>query len=91
MSGIVTGALLAVARGAGETAPLLFTSFGSPYMEVNIFKPMGSLPQTIFNYATSPYADWHDLAWGAAFVLLVMVLVLNIVTKLVTSRWKIQF
>jgi phosphate transport system permease protein len=91
LSGIVTGALLAVARGAGETAPLLFTSFGSPYMEVNILKPMGSLPQTIFNYATSPYADWHDLAWGAAFVLLVMVLVLNIVTKLVTSRWKIQF
>jgi phosphate transport system permease protein len=91
LSGIVTGALLAVARGAGETAPLLFTSLGSPYMEVNVFKPMGSLPQTIFNYATSPYADWHDLAWGAAFGLLVMVLVLNIVTKLVTSRWKIQF
>jgi phosphate transport system permease protein len=91
LSGIVTGALLAVARGAGETAPLLFTSFGSPYMEVNIFKPLGSLPQTIFTYATSPYADWHDLAWGAAFVLLAMVLVLNIVTKLVTSRWKIQF
>jgi len=52
---------------------------------------MGSLPQIIFNYATSPYADWHDLAWGAAFVLLAIVLVLNIVTKLVTSRWKIQF
>ena len=91
MSGIVTGALLAVARGAGETAPLLFTSFGSPYMAVSIFKPMGSLPQTIFNYATSPYEEWHSLAWGAAFVLLVIVLVLNIVTKLVTSRWKIQF
>jgi phosphate transport system permease protein len=52
---------------------------------------MGSLPQTIFNYATSPYAEWHSLAWGAAFVLLVIVLALNIVTKLVTSRWKIQF
>jgi phosphate transport system permease protein len=91
LSGIVTGSLLAVARGAGETAPLLFTAFGSPYMEVNIFKPMGSLPQTIFVYATSPYADWHDLAWGAAFVLLVMVLLLNIVTKLVTARWKVQF
>jgi phosphate transport system permease protein len=91
LSGIVTGTLLAVARGAGETAPLLFTSFGSPYMVVNVFKPMGSLPQTIFNYATSPYEEWHSLAWGAAFVLLVIVLVLNIVTKLVTSRWKIQF
>jgi len=91
LSGIVTGTLLAVARGAGETAPLLFTSFGSPYMVVNVFKPMGSLPQTIFNYATSPYEEWHSLAWGAAFVLLVIVLVLNSVTKLVTSRWKIQF
>jgi phosphate transport system permease protein len=91
LSGIVTGSLLAVARGAGETAPLLFTSFGSPYMETSILKPMGSLPQTIFVYATSPYNDWHDLAWGAAFVLLVLVLVLNIVTKLVTSRWKVQF
>jgi len=91
MSGIVTGSLLAVARGAGETAPLLFTSFGSPYMSVNILKPIGSLPQTIFIYATSPYAEWHDLAWGASFVLLAIVLTLNIATKLVTSKWKIQF
>ncbi len=91
MSGIVTGVLLAVARGAGETAPLLFTAFGNPFMAVNIFKPMASLPQTIFNYATSPYPEWQSLAWGASFVLLVIVLTLNIVTKLVTSRWKIQF
>jgi phosphate transport system permease protein len=91
MSGIMTGILLAVARGAGETAPLLFTSFGNPFMTVNIFKPMASLPHTIFYYATSPYPEWQTLAWGAAFVLLVMVLTLNIVTKLVTSRWKIQF
>jgi phosphate transport system permease protein len=91
MSGVITGTLLAVARGAGETAPLLFTSFGSPYMVTSIFKPMGALPQTIFTYAISPYDEWHALAWGAAFVLLVIVLSLNIVTKLVTSRWKIQF
>lgn len=91
MSGIVTGILLAVARGAGETAPLLFTSFGSPFMGVNILKPMESLPHTIFYYATSPYPEWQSLAWGASFVLLVIILVLNIVTKLVTSRWKIQF
>jgi len=91
LSGIVTGSLLAVARGAGETAPLLFTSFGNPYMTANIFKPMSSLPQTIFYYATSPYPEWQSLAWGASFVLLVVVLALNIVTKLVTSRWKIQF
>jgi phosphate transport system permease protein len=91
MSGIITGILLAVARGAGETAPLLFTSFGNPFMTVNILKPMASLPHTIFYYATSPYPEWQTLAWGAAFVLLVIVLTLNIVTKLVTSRWKIQF
>jgi phosphate transport system permease protein len=90
-SGIVTGILLAVARGTGETAPLLFTSFGSPFMTVNLLKPMASLPQTIFYYATSPYPEWQSLAWGASFVLLVIVLVLNVVTKLVTSRWKIQF
>lgn len=91
LSGIVTGVLLAVARGAGETAPLLFTAFGSPFMTVNIFKPMESLPQTIFYYATSPYPEWQSLAWGASFVLLVIVLALNVVTKLVTSKWKIQF
>lgn len=91
MSGIVTGSLLAVARAAGETAPLLFTSFGSPYMSGNLLKPIGSLPQTIFVYATSPYAEWHDLAWGASFVLLVIVLALNLTTQLVTSRWKTQF
>ncbi|HET6451861.1 MAG TPA: phosphate ABC transporter permease PstA [Spirochaetia bacterium] len=91
MSGILTGVLLAVARGAGETAPLLFTAFGSPFMAANIFKPMESLPHTIFYYATSPYPEWQALAWGASFVLLVLVLALNVITKLVTSRWKIQF
>ncbi len=91
MSGIITGILLAVARGAGETAPLLFTAFGNPFMTVNIFKPMAALPHTIFYYATSPYPEWQALAWGASFVLLVLVLALNVVTKLVTSKWKIQF
>ncbi len=90
-SGIITGVLLGVARAAGETAPLLFTSFGSPYMVLGIFKPMASLPQTIFYYAISPYPEWQSLAWGASFVLLVVVLALNLVTRLVTSRWKIQF
>jgi phosphate transport system permease protein len=91
MSGIITGILLAVARGTGETAPLLFTAFGSPFMTADIFRPMSSLPQTIFTYATSPYPEWQSLAWGASFVLLVIVLTLNVATKLVTSRWKIQF
>jgi len=90
-TGIVTGVLLAIARAAGETAPLLFTALGSPFMTANIFKPMSSLPQVIYYYATSPYPEWQALAWGASFVLLVIVLALNIVTKLVTSRWKVQF
>jgi phosphate transport system permease protein len=91
MSGVITGILLAVARGAGETAPLLFTAFGSPFMAVNVLKPMESLPHTIFYYATSPYPEWQALAWGASFILLVLILALNVVTKLVTARWKTQF
>jgi phosphate transport system permease protein len=91
LSGILTGVLLAVARGAGESAPLLFTAFGSPYLSLNILKPVASLPLTIFNYATSPYPEWHALAWGASFVLLVFVLALNLATKLVSKRWKVQF
>lgn len=91
MSGIVSGILLSVARIAGETAPLLFTAFGSPFMNVNIFKPVSALPLVIFNYATSPYPQWHAIAWGASFVLVVFVLVLNLITKLVTRKWKVQF
>ena len=91
MSGIVTGILLSVARIAGETAPLLFTAFGNPFMEVNIFKPINSLPLLIFNYANSPYPEWHALAWGASFVLVVFILILNFTTKVVTKKWKVQF
>lgn len=90
-SGVISGIILAIARIAGETAPLLFTAFGNPYFSTNILKPMQSLPLLIFNYATSPYDDWHDLAWGAALVLLIWVLLLNIITKITTRRWKVQF
>jgi len=90
-SGVISGAILAVARIAGETAPLLFTAFGNPYFSTNILKPMQSLPLLIFNYATSPYDDWHNLAWGAALILLIWVLLLNIITKITTRRWKVQF
>ena len=90
-SGIVTGILMGVARIAGETAPLLFTAFGSPFMETHIFKPINSLPLLIFNYATSPYSEWHSLAWGASFVLVVLVLTLNFSAKLLTKKWKVQF
>jgi phosphate transport system permease protein len=91
VSGIMTGILLSIARVAGETAPLLFTAFGSPFMNLNILKPINSLPLMIFNYATSPYPDWHTLAWGASFILIVLVLGLNLFTKVVTRRWKVQF
>ncbi|MGB9698373.1 MAG: phosphate ABC transporter permease PstA [Thermodesulfobacteriota bacterium] len=90
-SGIITGILLGIARIAGETAPLLFTAFGNPFMNFNIFKPINSLPLMIFNYASSPYPEWHKLAWGASFVLIVLILSLNLITKVVTRRWKVQF
>jgi phosphate transport system permease protein len=90
ISGILSGVMLSVARIAGETAPLLFTAFGNPYLSTNIMKPMQSLPLLIFNYATSPYNDWHDLAWGASCILLIWVLLLNIFTKLITRKWKVQ-
>lgn len=89
-SGIISGVMLSVARVAGETAPLLFTAFGNPYIETNLLKPIQSLPLLIFNYATSPYKDWQTLAWGASLVLLILVLTLNILTKLMTRRWKVQ-
>ncbi|MDE1190814.1 MAG: phosphate ABC transporter permease PstA [Arachidicoccus sp.] len=89
-SGIISGVMLSVARVAGETAPLLFTAFGNPYVEMRLTQPMQTLPLLIFNYATSPYTDWQNLAWGAALVLLIFVLALNLLTKLITRRWKVQ-
>ena len=89
-AGILSGITLSIARVIGETAPLLFTAFGNPYLSASIKKPMESLPHLIFTYATSPYDDWHDLAWGASFILLVFVLTLNIITKVMTRKWKVQ-
>ena len=90
-SGILSGSILSISRIAGETAPLLFTAFGNPFVNTNILKPMSSLPLLIFNYASSPYDEWHKLAWGASFVLISLILFLNIVTKILEKRWKIQF
>ncbi len=91
LSGIGTGVILGMARIGGETAPLLFTAFGSPYMSLSIFKPINSLPLLVFNYATSPYPDWHTLAWGASFILVVFILALNVLAKMATRKWKVQF
>jgi phosphate transport system permease protein len=86
LPGIVTGSLLAVARIAGETAPLLFTALGSQYLVTNINEPMAALPLTIFTYATGPFAQWHDYAWAAALVLILLVFVLSLGAQLAMRR-----
>jgi phosphate transport system permease protein len=83
--GIATGVMLAVARAAGETAPLLFTAFGNRFWSTDLNHPIGSLPVQIFTYAVSPYDEWHSQAWAAALVLVTMVLILNIGARLVTA------
>jgi len=80
--GIFTGILLSVARIAGETAPLLFTSFNNNFFSTNINEPIASLTVTMFNYATSPYEDWQQLGWAAAFILTSFVLGINILGKI---------
>jgi phosphate transport system permease protein len=84
--GIVTGVMLAIARAAGETAPLLFTAFGNRFWSFRLDQPIASLPVQIFTYAVSPYDDWHRQAWAAALVLLATVLLLNIAARLMTNR-----
>jgi len=77
-SGIITGIMLSIARIAGETAPLLFTAFGSDLWATGLNQPISALPLVIYKYAISPYANWQAQAWGAAFILVSMVLILNI-------------
>jgi phosphate transport system permease protein len=84
LKGIVTGVLLALARVAGETAPLLFTAGVNRYWARNLTQPIAALPVQIFDYAISPYADWHRQAWAAALVLLVFVLLVNIGVRVLT-------
>ena len=86
MSGIITGVLLAVARVAGETAPLLFTSLGNLNWSLNLAAPMSSLPITIYSYAGSPYEDWIALAWTGALIITVGVLGLNVAARIVLRQ-----
>ncbi len=84
--GILTGVLLALARVAGETAPLLFTAFGNRYWSPGWNQPTSSLPVVIYTYATGPYEDWHRQAWAAGLVLLGLVLLTNITVRAFLSR-----
>ncbi len=84
--GILTAILLALARVAGETAPLLFTAFGNRYWSEGWGQPTASLPVVIFNYAVSPYEDWHRQAWAAGLVLLGLILIINILARTILSR-----
>ncbi len=86
ITGIVTGIMLAVARIAGETAPLIFTALGSAFGVQGLDQPIGALPLQIYRYALSPYTDWQQQAWAAAFLLVILVLGINVVVRLVSSR-----
>ena len=83
-AGIVTGALVAVARIAGETAPLLFTAFGNQFWSVYLDQPIAALPLQIFNYAVSPYDEWHALAWAGSLVLIALVFIISLAARFAT-------
>jgi phosphate transport system permease protein len=85
VQGMLTGALLAVARISGETAPLLFTALNNQFWSTNLNAPMANLPVVIFQFAMSPYADWQVLAWGGALLITVAVLLLNITARILAS------
>jgi len=85
-AGILTGILLAVARISGETAPLLFTSLNNQFWSLDMNKPMANLPVVIFQFAMSPYEDWHRLAWGGAALITLTVLALNIIARVLFRK-----
>jgi phosphate transport system permease protein len=85
-SGIATGAMLAIARVSGETAPLLFTAFGSRFFSHYLDQPIASLTVQIYNYALSPYDEWHALAWAATLVLMTLILGINIIVRFLTRQ-----
>jgi phosphate transport system permease protein len=83
-AGVVTGVLLAIARIAGETAPLLFTALSNQFWTTSLGEPMASLPVTIFKFAMSPYENWQKLAWAGVFIITVTVLGLNVLARVLT-------
>ena len=85
-AGVITGCMLAFARVAGETAPLLFTAFGNQFWNLNPNQPTAALPLQIFTYAISPYDDWHRQAWAGALILIVMIVAAVAAVRIATSR-----
>ena len=90
MAGIVTGILLALARISGETAPLLFTALNNQYWSTDIMAPMANVPVVIFQFAMSPYENWHTLAWAGAFILTMFVLAVSLIARAILLRNKIS-
>jgi len=84
LKGIVTGVLVALARVAGETAPLLFTALGNNFWSHRLSEPIAALPLQIFSYAISPYDDWHRQAWAGALVLMALILAINLSVRLLS-------
>ncbi|EIC81973.1 ABC transporter permease subunit, partial [Serratia sp. M24T3] len=88
VSGILTGVLLAIARIAGETAPLLFTSLSNQFWSTDMMQPLANLPVTIFKFAMSPFSEWQSLAWAGVLLITVCVLVLNILARVIFAKSK---
>jgi phosphate transport system permease protein len=88
LRGVLTGVVLAVARVAGETAPLLFTAFGSRYWFEGVRQPIAALPLQVFAYAVSPYDEWRAQAWTGALVLVLLIVILQLAVRLFARRWK---
>ena len=85
-TGLATAVVLALARAAGETAPLLLTALGNIFFSTDLFKPMAALPLQIYQYAVSPYDDWHTKAWGASLVLVAVIAVVSLALRLAVRR-----
>ncbi|MDY0995333.1 phosphate ABC transporter permease PstA [Pantoea agglomerans] len=88
VSGIITGVLLAIARIAGETAPLLFTALSNQFWSTDMMQPLANLPVTIFKFAMSPFAEWQSLAWAGVLIITLCVLVLNIMARVIFAKGK---
>ncbi len=89
-AGVITGIILSLARAGGETAPLLLTALGNQFFNFNLLEPVGSLPVQIYNYAVSPYDDWHTKAWGSALILLTVIGMFSLMTRFFTRQARLK-